>query len=215
MPWRILPWAFKINWGECRPGPWAQPVEDAQVLLTKRSQGLDNETQCAREWHGRGGPSCTPRVVLLNSLPQFSGHSLCFAYLILLPSFDSPRLTHLMFFRILPLKVFWPRLIPESQETKANSPRGAKAVTEDKAILQLLDLLAIDIVILSYLIFISFELSHQNAFTDFLQLFPVDVQCYHGNRVIGMTTCSRHDRNQSHRHRASFPRWRRCNMDSW
>ena len=41
MPWRILQCAFKINWGECRPGPWAQPVADAQVLLAKRSQGLD------------------------------------------------------------------------------------------------------------------------------------------------------------------------------
>lgn len=68
-------------------------------------------------------------------IPQFSGHSLDFTFLILLPSFYSPRLTHLMFFRILPLEVFWLRLIPESQETKANSPRGAKAVTEDKAIL--------------------------------------------------------------------------------
>ena len=27
------------------------------MLLTKRSQGLDNKTQCVREWH-RKGPSC-------------------------------------------------------------------------------------------------------------------------------------------------------------
>ncbi len=50
-------------------------------------------------------------------------------------------------------------------------------MTEDKAIIQLVDLLAIDCHFIS---FVSIELINQCMYTDLIQFFAVDVQCYDG-----------------------------------